>query len=185
MVPSEITFVVVRLNLIELIVLQFCERSNLAISHGRTSIGNGDYAIIESYDTSISLYCDGRYLIYSEELGRVNRATMESLDIGIYHTTLAFEANNLYGVGLLLLHVTHNAHLTTAHILGRDGVGTITSNLRIGHVYLNPVGVALVVELILGCYIIAILEFEAILYEAGGRYNLHLEGLLIACRVTN
>ena len=183
-IPSEITFVVVRLNLIELIVLQFSKRRYLAIRLGCTSIGNGNHAIVERNHTFVTLYSDGCHLLHREELGSINSATMRCFNIGIYHAALALKTYYLDGIELLLLHVARDAHLATAHILGRDGVGAVASNLRIGHLYLNPVGVALVVELLLGRHIIAILKGKAILHEAGGRRNLHFEGLLIACNVT-
>ena len=146
-------------------------------------IGNGNQAVVKSNLGCVALYCNSLYLIGTEVLGCVNCTTGQCFDIGIHCTTTAFKALNRYGILLHLLHIALDAHLTTAHILGRNGVCTIGSNLTVGHFHLNPVGITLIVELLFGCHIVTILESEAILYETGSRLNLHLEGLLIACNI--
>ena len=105
---------------------------------------------------------------------------MSGLDVGIYHTALTlFKAYNLYGIELLLLHITLDAYLLTTYILGRDIIGTITSNGCVGHIHLNPVGIAIIIELLRCSHVVAILEDKAILYESRSRLDLHLQRLPI------
>ena len=182
-IPSEITFIILRLDVIELVVLQFCERRDLATRLCTQGVGHRDYTSVDYNISHITLYGNRSNLLGREELCSVDSASIECLNICIYDTTLTFEANDLNGVGLHLLHVTHDAHLTTAHILGRDSVGTIAIDFGVGHNHLNPVGVTLIVELFFGSHVIAILEAKAILNESGSGNNLHLKGLLIASDV--